>query len=147
MDDKNYTTTITVDQTPEEVYEAILNVPAWWSGDVKGTSDKVGNEFTYEVPGTHWSKQKVTELVPGKRIVWHVVDSKLTFTKPENVWTDTDITFDIAEKDGKTQLHFSQIGMVPSLACYGDISSAWDTLVPGSLKKLIETGKEQPSPW
>jgi hypothetical protein len=147
MNNQDYATSFIVDKTPQEVYDAILNIPAWWSGDVKGTSDKVDNEFTYEVSNTHWSKQKVTELVPGKRVVWRVVDSRISYTKPENVWDNTEIIFDIVEKSGKTELHFSQHGMVPSLACYGDISSAWDALVPGNLKQLIETGKDQPSPW
>jgi len=143
----DYTTSFTVDQSPEEVFEAIKRVGDWWSGNVKGDANKVGDEFTYEVPGAHWSKQKVTELVPGKKVVWHVLDSKLSFTKAKNEWNDTNITFEISKKGDKTEVNFSHLGLVPSFECYGNCSSAWDALVAGNLHQLIVTGEAQPSPW
>jgi len=146
-DTNDYTTSFTVDKTPEEVYAAILNTRGWWSGNIEGKTDEEGAEFTYEVPDVHWSKQKIVQLVPGKKVVWKVLDSKITYTTPQNVWDNLDMIFDITENDGKTELRFTQKGMVPSLACYGDITSAWDSLIPGNLKKLVETGENQPSPW
>ena len=144
----DYTTSFTVSKSPSEVFTAISNARDWWSGDIEGDTAQLGSEFTYEVPGAHWSKQKITELVPGKKIVWHVVDSKLDFTPVKNEWTDTNITFEISPQgDGKTKVNFSHLGLVPTFACYGDCSNAWDVLVGGNLRKLIETGEAQPSPW
>jgi hypothetical protein len=81
MKHQNFTTTISVDQTPQEAFAAINNVRGWWSGQIDGVTDKPGAEFTYRYQNVHRSKQGITELIPGKRVVWHVVDSDLSFLK------------------------------------------------------------------
>jgi hypothetical protein len=81
MSAQNYSTTFSVDRTPDEVFDAINNVSGWWSGNIGGETGRLGAEFTYEVPGVHRSKQKIAELVPGKKVVWRVLDSKLNSWK------------------------------------------------------------------
>jgi hypothetical protein len=68
MSDRGFTTAFTVDQTPEEVFAAINNVRGWWTGKpgVEGSTDTLGDEFTYRYEDVHYSRQKVTELIPGK---------------------------------------------------------------------------------
>ncbi len=67
MNSQNFTATFTVDQTPEEAFAAINNVRGWWSGQIEGNTDKLGAEFTYRYKDVHYSKQKITEFVPGKK--------------------------------------------------------------------------------
>lgn len=141
---KNFTTSIVVDKSPEEVFAAINNVRGWWSGKFEGDTDKLGSEFVYKYGDMHHSVQKITELVPGKKIVWDVIESNLSFLSKKNEWDDTKIVFDIVKKDNKTEVTFTHIGLVPSIECYGACSGAWDMLVNGNLKKYIETGKPQP---
>jgi len=144
MKSKDFTTTISVDQSPDEAFAAINNVRAWWSGEVEGETDKLGTEFSYRYQDMHRSTQKVTEFIPGRKIVWHVLDSRLSFVKNKSAWTDTDIVFEISEKDGKTQVRFTHLGLVPQNECFGACSSGWSALVNGNLRKLIATGARQP---
>ncbi len=142
---QNYSTSFTVDQSPEEVFDAINNVRGWWSGEIEGDTDKLGAEFTYRVSDVHYSKKKISEFVPGNKVVWHVLDSYLSFTKVKTEWNDTKISFEISKKDGKTEVRFTHIGLVPAYECYGDCSNAWGALVNGNLQKLIATGEDQPN--
>ena len=147
MNKQDFTLAFTADQTPEEVFDAINNVPAWWSGEVEGDTAKLGSEFSYRVAGAHYSKQKITESVPGKKVVWHVTDARLEFVKDKEEWKGTDIVFDIARKGDKTELRFAHEGLAPDFECYEGCSNGWNLLVNGNLRKLIATGEHQPSPW
>ena len=147
MTTKNFATTFSVNQTPEEAFAAINNVLGWWSGEIDGETDKLGAEFTYRYKDVHLSKQKITELVPGKKVVWHVVDSDLSSMNAKSEWNGTDIVFEISKKDGKTEVRFTHIGLVPAFECYGDCSGAWGMLINENLRKLITTGKRQPDPF
>src|SRR5262247_2761623 len=78
---QDLTILISINKTPKEAYEAINDVKAWWIGDIEGRADKVGSEFTYRYKDFHESTQKVIELVPGKKVVWHVEEANLSFAK------------------------------------------------------------------
>ena len=144
MKNQDLTYTFTVDQSPEETFAAINNVRGWWSGEIDGETDKLGAVFTYRYKDIHMSKHRITEFVPGKKVVWHVTDAELTFAKDKKEWIGTDIVFEIARKDGETELRFTHEGLVPAFECYGGCSGAWGALVEGNLRKLIATGKNQP---
>jgi len=128
MTTSNYTTKFQVDQSPKEVFDAINNVLGWWSGKIEGNTDELGAEFTYTVTSMHYSKQKITEFTPDKKIVWHVLESNINFVN-------------------NTEVQFTHIGLVPAYECYNGCSNAWSELINGNLRKLITTGKDQPSPW
>ena len=147
MKTKDFTLAFTVDQSPEQVFDAINHVRGWWSGEVEGDTTKLGAEFGYRVPGVHFSKQKITESVPGKKVVWHVTDAKLEFVKDKAEWKGTDIVFEIEKQGTKTGVRFTHQGLASAFECYQDCSNAWGLLVNGNLRRLIATGKDQPSPW
>jgi hypothetical protein len=144
MNHRDFTIAYSVDQAPEKVFHAINNVRGWWTGTVEGDTDKLGGQFTYRYKDLHLSVQKITEFVPGKKVVWHVVDSNLSFLKDKSEWNGTDIRFEISEKDGKTELRFTHAGLSPEIECFGSCSNAWGMLVNGNLRQLIATGKNQP---
>jgi hypothetical protein len=83
----------------------------------------------------------VTELVPGKRAAWHVVEGTLNFVEDKTEWAGTTIAFDIARKGDKTEVVFTHVGLKPAVECYNTCSDVWTSLIQGSLRQLIETGK------
>lgn len=147
MNDQNFTTAFTVDQTPEQAFAAINNVREWWSGEpgIEGSTDKLGDEFIYRYEPHHYSKQRVTELIPGKKVVWLVLDSSLNFVEDKSEWKGSTITFEIARKGDKTEIRFTHVGLVPDHECYGACSNAWASYIKGSLQSLITTGAGQPN--
>ncbi|HTF27736.1 MAG TPA: hypothetical protein VK625_02770, partial [Flavitalea sp.] len=70
MKKHDFTTTIVVDQTPNQVFNAINNPRAWWSGEFTGNTEKLNDEFTYRYKDFHISKQRIIEMIPDKRVVW-----------------------------------------------------------------------------
>ena len=148
MQTQNFTSTILVDLLPTEVFNAINNVREWWTGDpgVEGNTNKLGDEFTYRYADIHYSKQKVKELIPGKKIVWLVIESNLGFTKVKNEWTGTEISFEIFDVNGEnnqTTVRFTHVGLIPEVECYTDCSKAWSSYINNSLKKFIADQKLQ----
>jgi hypothetical protein len=139
MASPNFSVAYTVSQTPAQVFRAVNNVRGWWSGEpgVSGPTNKLGAEFTYRFKDLHYTKQRITEFVPGKKVVWLVLDSRLSFVKDQTEWNGSQITFEIAKKGDKTELKFTHVGLVPEVECYGDCSSAWGYYVKGPLRKLI----------
>jgi hypothetical protein len=143
MTDQDYTTTFSVNQTPKEVFDAINNVRGWWEGQIEGKTEKVGDVFTYQHESFHRSKQKVTELVPGKKVVWLVVEGGPKFTKDKTEWKGTKIIFEILKTGGKTLVRFTHEGLIPRLECYESCTDAWGPLVGNNLRKLITKGENQ----
>ncbi len=145
---KDYTTAILVDQTPRQAFDAINDARSWWggqwSGQINGDTGTLGAVFTYRVPDVHYFKMKITELTPGRRVVWHVLDSDLSYTRAKTEWNDTRIRFDISRKGNKTEVRFTHKGLVPADECYGSCSLAWARLINTSLRSLISAGKGQP---
>jgi hypothetical protein len=146
MNNPNFTTAFSVSKTPREVFDAINNVIGWWTENLEGSSQKLDDEFEVRFGDVHYSKQKLIETIPNKKISWLVTDSKLNFIKDKSEWTGTTIVFDISEQGDKTQVRFTQIGLVPEVECYNACSNAWNDYLQGSLRKLIETGKGEPTP-
>jgi hypothetical protein len=146
MENENYSTTFLVDQTPEKVFDAINNVWGWWSQEIEGDTDKPGAVYKYHYQDNHYCKFKITEFIPGRKVVWHVLENYFKFTKDKTEWIDTDIVFDISRINGKTELRFTHVGLVPAYECYDVCSNAWGIFINGSLQELITTGKGKPLP-
>ena len=141
MESQDYTTSFTVDRSPEEAFAAINNVRGWWEGEIEGWTDRVGSVFTYQYGELHKSRQRVTELVTGKRVVWLVTEGGPRFVNDKNEWTGTVVIFDITRKGGRTQVRFAHKGLIPKLECYDSCTDAWGSIIRDSLLNLIATGK------
>jgi hypothetical protein len=145
MANQDFTVSFLVDQTPTKAFNAINNVRGWWTENLQGNSQKLNDEFEVRFGDVHYSKQKLIEVIPDKKIVWLITDSRLNFIKDKNEWTNSKVSFEITEQDNKTQVRFRHVGLVPANECYRDCSNAWGYYV-NSLRSLITTGKGQPEP-
>jgi len=140
----DFSTTLLVDQTPEAAFAAINDIPGWWCESFEGRSQMLNDEFSVRFNDVHYSRQKLTDLIPGKKVVWDVIDSKLTFIADTSEWTGTKIIFEISRQDNKTAIRFTHTGLVPETECYDACSTAWTDYIQGSLLPLISTGIGQP---
>ncbi|HTK21243.1 MAG TPA: SRPBCC domain-containing protein [Mucilaginibacter sp.] len=146
MNNQDFTSAILVDSTPAEAFNAINNVRAWWSENVEGFTDQLNSVYYYYYKDIHHCTIKITELVPGKRVAWEVLDNYFNFIADNTEWVGTQITFNIAEKDGKTEVIFTHRGLVPAYECYGVCFEAWTNYIQHSLQNLITTGTGEPTP-
>ena len=139
----NFTTTIEVNASAQDAFDAINDVSGWW-GRVTGTTTAVGDEFVYVVPGLHYSGFRVTELEAGRRVAWLVTGSYLDFVADKQEWNGTTVRFEIAEADGRTRVTFTHDGLTADDDCYDICTNAWGMFVNGSLRSLIDTGEGAP---
>lgn len=98
----DFTTSIAIDKSPTEVFNAINNVRGWWQGEITGNTEKLNDEFTYQMGEVHFSKQKIVEIIPDKKVVWRVTESKINFVFDKNEWLNTTIIFDITKLENGT---------------------------------------------
>jgi hypothetical protein len=145
MKDQNFTASITVDKTPQEAFAAINHVRGRWSEEIEGGTEKPGDEFTYHYKDVHSCKMRLTEVVPGKKVVWLVLDNYFNFTEDQSEWKGTKIIFEISKKGGQTEIHFTHRGLVPEHERFDICSNAWGSYINGSLRNLITTGKGKPN--
>ena len=140
MDGKSFSTTVEVPQSPKDVFSRIADVPQWWikgpdeAGGVptefEGESTKLNDEFILRHGEVHYSKQKIVELVPGKKLAWLVTDSRLTWIKKDIFeWTATRMIFDLTPRGKNTLLAFTHQGLIPEKECYTHCVEFWERIL------------------
>lgn len=141
----SYTTTIIVDKDISTVFNAIKNFSAWWSEEIEGKTDIVGETFFYHYKDVHLCKIKLIEMIADKKLVYQVIDNEFNFTKDKTEWINTQLIFDLSIVNGKTKMVFTHEGLIPAYECYNVCNDAWTSYIQGSLKNLIETGTGKPN--
>lgn len=142
MATSDFRLTLLTEESPEKVFQAINNVRSWWSGyyseEFKGDTEKLNDEFSFRAGGgAHYSKQKLIEVVPNKKIVWLITESELSFLEKTDEWTGTKVIFEISIEGGKTQLTFTHEGLTPKIECYDSCATAWKLYVQNQLLPFI----------
>lgn len=126
----SYSYSFTTGESPKEIFDLLLDVEKWWSGiyeeTITGSSQKINDEFSFSAGGgMHFSKQKLVELIPGKKIVWEVTESNLSFLDDPKEWQNTKIAFYLSEIENETQVTFIHEGLKPQIECYDQCTNAW----------------------
>ncbi len=138
MENDNYTTTIEVAGSPHDVFNRLTDVSKWWSSDFEGSSAKLNDEFVIHHPGRHYTKQRLVEVVPDKKLVWLVTECKLYWLeKDKREWKDTKLVFEITAKGDATVLRFTHEGLVPEKECYTRCEQGWNTVIKDRLYHFL----------
>jgi len=151
MENHNFKLTVTFKQAPAAVFKAILNPRAWWSEEIAGFTENAGDIFDYHYEDIHSCKIKLAQVIPDKRVVWRVLEN---YFKPgifelkagdKTEWVNTNVIFDISQKDGMTELVFTHEGLVPEYDCYDICVNGWTHYIKTSIYNLITTGVGHPN--
>jgi hypothetical protein len=146
MKTKDFTFTLETERTPQEVFQAIINVRDWWIGyydeAFTGNTEKLNDEFSFHAGGgAHYSRQKLVEIIPNVKVVWLITEGVLSFVEKTDEWVGTKVIFEISEKVGKTQLTFTHKGLTPEMECYDSCAPAWSQYLQNRLLPLISAGR------
>lgn len=142
MAKSDYTVTITVNATPEQVFKSINSVSKWWTPNVEGRSDKLNDEFIVRSGDIHYSKHKIIEVIPDKKIVWLVTDSKLNWiNNNKEEWTNTKMVFEIIPNGNETTIKFTHEGLTPGQECYENCVKGWDSIIRQNLYNFVTKGE------
>ena len=145
MTQNNFTTTLLVDESPRDVFNAVNNVRGWWSEQIEGRTDQLNSAFDYHYEDVHRCKMKIVEFIPDEKVVWFVMDNYFKFTQDKTEWTGTKIIFEITREGDKTQLRLTHLGLVPEYECFEICRDSWTNYIQNSLRSLITTGKGKPN--
>jgi hypothetical protein len=141
MQNENFSSSISAKISADEAIKKIGNVPDWWGVTFTGNADKQGDTFTVRMTADSFFNFTVTELIPGKRVVWLVTECNMPWYSDKTEWTDTRLIFDAKEIDGTTELTFTHQGLTPDVECYKDCESGWTHWIKTSLVSYLTTGK------
>jgi hypothetical protein len=133
-----YTTTIEVPRSSKEVFDYIIELSKWWPEDFEGETIQLGTEFILKTGDGHYSKNKVIEFVPNKKVVWLTTES---LRKTDNFdWTGTKMIFEISPEGNYTLLKFTYDGVVLQNEYYR-LTQICDMTVKDLFYNFIVNGK------
>src|SRR5258708_38487222 len=98
MPDKNYkpakySVEIELAKSPDDVFDHLIDLSKWWPEEFEGESIKLNSEFIFRTGDSHYSKNKVVEFVPDKKLVWLATEG---IRKTDNFeWTGTKMIFEL----------------------------------------------------
>ncbi len=139
----DFQTSIAVNSTVADSFEAICRVSDWWTTDIEGSTRGVGSRFTVRFADTSVDFQ-VTEFAQNSAISWLVTDCYLPWLEDQNEWTGTTMRFEIATTDNRAHVMATHLGLVPALECFEGCSQGWKHHIGDSLRALIEEGAGMP---
>lgn len=143
---ESFTARITVNKSALGAFNAIKDFRGWWSEDIEGNTDQLNETFFYHYKDIHLCRIKLIEEVPGKKLVYQVIDNEFNFITDQSEWVNTKLIFEIETTGATTNVTFTHEGLVPEYECYQVCNDAWTGYITTSLKNFIETGKGSPNP-
>ena len=141
MEKNSFSSSISAKISGDEAISKISNVPEWWGVTFTGSAKKQNDTFNVKMGGDSSFDFTVTELIPGKRLVWVVTDCYMPWYTDKTEWTNTRLIFDLKENNDITELTFTHEGLTPDVECYNDCEPGWTHWIKTSLFSYLTTGK------
>lgn len=128
-----------IEGSPEKIYTALTEsngLQGWWSQHSE-VDPNVGSSMSVSFySGMMAFEFKVTELIPGNKVVWE-------FENGPPDWENTTVTWTISEGEGQTMLHFAHSGFASTEGGFAGYNFNWGWYL-ASLKGYVEKGTGMP---
>jgi hypothetical protein len=137
---KNHTCTVAIQvaKSPDEVFNHVIELSKWWPEDFEGESIKADSEFVLTIGDEHYSKNKVVEFIPNKKVVWLTTES---IRKSDNYdWTGTKMIIELTPEGNNTLIKYTYDGVVLENEIER-LKQICDMVIKESLYKFLTTGK------
>ena len=141
MEKNDFNCSISASISADEAIKKIANVQDWWGVTFTGNAEKQNDTFIVKMSGDSFFDFTVTELIPGKKVVWLVTDCNMPWYSEKREWANTKLIFDLRENNGVTELNFKHEGLTPDVECYKDCMSGWTHWITTSLFSYFTTGQ------
>lgn len=106
----HYSVSVVLTKPIGYVFDHLIDLSQWWPEDFSGENIALDSEFVLSSGGTHFSKNKVIELVPDRKFAWLTTEA---IRKTDNYdWTGTKMIFELTPYDEDTLLKFTYDGVV-----------------------------------
>ena len=131
--------TIEVEKPVNKVFDHLINdVAKFWPEELQGETNKLNDEFTFSTGETHYSKNRITELVPNKKVVWFTTES---IRKTDNFdWTGTKMIFELTPRGNNTLIEYTYDGVVLENEIER-LREICDMVIKQKLYNFLTTGK------
>ena len=137
----HYKTTIEINASVHEVFEAISRKLADWWGHQDNAAAKVGAIFKVSW-GEPWYQFKVIECQEDQTMIWECIDANQIIHGLEGVqkeWVGTKVHWRLTPlNDARTRLDFEHEGLQPDFICFNVCSRAWSDYLQQHLVEYLE---------
>jgi uncharacterized protein YndB with AHSA1/START domain len=136
MINKKYTTAIEVAKSPGDVFDHVIQLPKWWPEEFVGEKIGFNTEFIFKTGDGHFSKNKVIDFEPNKKLAWLTTES---FRKTDDFnWSGTKMIVELSPKGNNTVITFTYDGVVPDNE-QDRLAEICDLCIKDRLYKFIES--------
>lgn len=143
MENQDYTCSVEVAVPPVEAFNRINNVQAWWAENFEGGSTRQGDTFTVRF-GETYGTFRISEMLPGQKVVWFTEDSYLYFLKNKLEWVGTSIVWEISPCGDGSIVKMTHKGLIPGMECFNDCQKGWNFYIKESLYDLLTKDDGKP---
>lgn len=105
-----YTVAVELPKPPAEIFPMLTDLKKWWPEDFNGDDFRLNSAFELTVGEGHYSKNRVTEFVPGKKLVWMTISAMRESDGFD--WTGTKFIFELLPHGSNTIARFTYDGVV-----------------------------------